>query len=96
MSLSLTDYRSKLITKIMFSNSQEEVKRYIDMAMKSLEQHNLNSYIVSRFVDKILNELESFSPLNQEAQQWSNIKMARIHFNQIKRRSETGPKALNH
>ncbi len=88
MSLSLTEYRIKLITKIMFASSQNEVKRYIDASVKSLEQNKLNGHIITRFTDKMLDELESFSPLNKEAQQWSNIKMARICFNQIKRKLE--------
>ncbi len=88
MSLSLTAYRTKLITKIMSASSQDEVKRYIDTAMKSLEQHNLNGHIVTRFTEKMLQELETFSPINKDSQQWSNIKMAGIWFNQIKRKQE--------
>lgn len=88
MSLSLAAYRTKLIAKIMSASSQDEVKRYIDTAMKSLEQHNLNGHIVTRFTEKMLDELESFSPMNKNAQQWSNIKMAGICFNQIKRKLE--------
>ncbi len=88
MSLSLTEYRAKLISKIMFSSSQEEVKRFIDTAMKSFEQHNLNGHIVTRFTEKMLDELEAFSPMNKDAQQWCNIKMAGICFNQIKRKLE--------
>ena len=86
MTLSLTKYRTKLIAKIMLASSQDEVKRYIDTAVKSLEQHKLNGNIVTRFTEKMLDELEAFSPMNKEAQQWSNIKMARICFNQIKRK----------
>lgn len=88
MSLSLAAYRTKLIAKIMSASSQDEVKRYIDTAMKSLEQHNLNGHIVTRFTEKMLDELESFSPMNKNAQQLSNIKMAGICFNQIKRKLE--------
>ncbi len=86
MSLSLTDYRAKLLSKIMSAASQEEVKRYIDTAMKSLEQYKLNGHIISRFVDKTIDELELYSPLNKDEKQWTNIKMARICFNQIKRK----------
>lgn len=86
MPLSLTDYRTKLLSKIMLASSQEEVKRYIDTAMKSLEQYKLNGHIISRFVDKIIDDLELYSPLNKDEKQWSNIKMARICFNQIKRK----------
>lgn len=70
----------------MLASSQEEVKRYIDTAMKSLEQYKLNGHIISRFVDKIIDDLELYSPLNKDEKQWSNIKMARICFNQIKRK----------
>jgi len=75
----------------MLASSQDEVNRYIDTAMKSLQQNKLNSHIITRFTDKMLDELESFSPMNKEAQQWSNIKMARICFNQLKRKLENVP-----
>lgn len=88
MSLSLQEYRIKLIKKIMTASSQDEVKRYIDTAVKSLTEHKLHGHIVTRFTCKMLDELESFSPMNKDAQQWSNINMARIYFNQIKINSE--------
>lgn len=91
MSLTLTEYCTKLITKIMFASSQDEVKRYIDTAIKSLEQNKINGHFVVRFIDKMLDELESFSPMNKDAQQWSNIKMSLICFNQIKRKLEKVP-----
>lgn len=93
MDLSLTDYRSKLMTKIMLSNSQEEVKRYIDAALKSLEQHKLHGHIIIRFIDKMIAELDLFNPMDKDAQQWSNIHMARISFKQIKRNQEASLKA---
>lgn len=93
MDLSLTDYRSKLIAKIMLSNSQAEVKRYIDAALKSLEQHKLHGHIITRFVDKMIAELEIFNPMDKDAQQWSNIHMARIVFKQVKRNQEASLKA---
>lgn len=89
MSLTLDSYRAKLIRKIMFATSQEEVKRFIAAAVKSLEQHNLNGHIVARFVEKTVTELESFNPMNKDAQQWSNIQMAKILFNRIKIQMES-------
>ncbi|MEO8769652.1 MAG: hypothetical protein ABI402_06195 [Ferruginibacter sp.] len=91
MSLSLTEYQGKLISKIMCATSQEEVKRYIETAMKSLELYKLNGHIIHRFVDKIIYELELFSPINKNANQWSNIKMARVCFNKIKTKFEMMP-----
>jgi len=93
MDLSLTDYRSKLITKILFSYSQQEVVRYIDTALKSLDENKLNGHIISRFVDKMLSELDLFSPMDKDAQQWSNIKMARIRFKQVKKSMEAAFKS---
>jgi len=84
MPLSLDEYRCKLINKILFADSQVEVKRYCDAAMKGLEHHKVNGHIAVRFVDKVIGELEKFNPMKKDAQQWSNIQMARIQFNRIK------------
>ena len=84
MPLSLDEYRCKLVNKILFACSQEEVKRFCDAAMKSLEHHKVNGHIIARFVNKVINELEQFNPMEKDAQQWSNIRMARIQFNRIK------------
>ena len=88
MPLSLDEYRCKLITKISFAGSQDEVKRFCDAAMKGLEHHKVNGHIVARFVNKTISELEQFNPMKKDAQQWSNIQMARIHFNRIKQQIE--------
>lgn len=82
--MTINDYRCKLITKILFSTSQEEVKRYIDAAMKSLVKHKVNGHLVTRFVERTTRDLAAFSPMDNDAQQWTNIKMARILFNQVK------------
>ena len=92
MSLSLDEYRCKLINKILFSSSQEEVTRFCDTAIKGLEHHNVNAYIVVRFVDKIIFELEQFNPMKKDAQQWSNIKVAKILFKRIRGKLNTPAK----
>jgi hypothetical protein len=84
MPLSLDEYRCKLINKILFSSSQEEVIRFCDASIKGLEHHNVNAYIVVRFVDKVIIELEQFNPMKKDAQQWSNIKLAKILFKRIR------------
>lgn len=89
MSLSLDEYRCKLINKILFADSQQEVARYCDAAMNGLEHHKVNGHIVARFVEKVISELELFDPMNKDAQQWSNIQMARILFNRIKQKINT-------
>ena len=82
--MSLDEYRTKLINKILMAASQEEVKRFIDGAIKALEQNDLNGHIISRFIEKIISDLELFNPMNKEAQQWSNIKCAGVLLNRIK------------
>lgn len=83
MSIPITEYRCILINKILFSTSQEEVKGAIEAAMKDLSRHKINGHLVSRFAERMSKDLAEFSPMDHTAQQWSNIKMARIQFYQI-------------
>jgi hypothetical protein len=85
MSLSLEEYKAKLTRKILFADSQEEVKRFIDAAMKALEQNKVNGHIILRFVNKIIGELELFIPEKKDVRQESNIKIAKIILNRIKK-----------
>jgi len=88
MSLALLEYRNKLVNRILVAGSQDEVKNYIDTAMKSFKCNKENEHLVSLFVNKIIAELNLFSPMNKDAQQWSNITMARILFNRFKCRDD--------
>ena len=91
MSLSLDEYRCKLINKILLAGSQEEVKRFCAAAIKGLEQHKVHGHFILRFLDKVISELEKFNPMNKDAQQWSNITMARIYFNRVKQQLNATP-----
>lgn len=84
MALTLNEYRTKLINHILYAKSQKEVARFIDAATKALKQNGVNGHIISRFVDKIISELEMFSPMDENAQHWSNIRIAKILFNRFK------------
>ena len=85
MSLLLDEQRVKLINKILFAGSQEDVKQVIDAAVKLLNQNRLNSEIIDGYFNLIISDLELFSPLKKDAQQWSNIQMARIYFHRLKK-----------
>lgn len=78
MALSLDDYRIKLINKTLFAASQGEVKRYIDTAIKALQQRKVNGHIIARFVDKIISELDLFIPVKKTDQSWRNIIIAKL------------------
>jgi hypothetical protein len=82
---SMDEYRTKLVNKILFATSHEEVMRFIETAMKALEKNKVNGHIICRFAEKMTSHLESFSPMEEEAQQWSNIKIAMILFNRIQK-----------
>jgi retron-type reverse transcriptase len=83
-STTIDDYRCKLINKILFATSQEEVKRFVAAAMKGLQQHKVNGYVVARFINKMLQHLEEFKHSDHNAQQCNNIEMARISFSELK------------
>ena len=85
MALSLDDYRIKLINKILFAASQEEVKRYVDTAIKALQQRKVNGHIIARFVDKIISELDLFIPVKNTDQSCRNIIIAKLLFSGIKK-----------
>jgi hypothetical protein len=95
MNTTIEDYCHKLVNKILFADSQEGVKRYIDTAIKSMQTHNVNGHIITRFVDKALLHLKEFSPMDFNAQQWTNIKMAILQFNQLKRSLNSAIKPIN-
>ena len=95
MSITIDNYRCKLINKILFSGSTDEVRRFINAAMKSLEEHKVNGYIIVRFVNKMILDLEQFDPVNKNAMQCSNIEMAKTLFKRIKLRFEPEPSQNN-
>ena len=87
MANSLIEYGAELKKKILVAASQEEVKILIDSSLKNLEQNKVNEEKVAGFVDTLITHLETLNPMNKDACQWSNINMARIHFQQIKRKN---------
>ena len=84
MSENITDYRCKLLNKILFAESQNDVQILIDAAIEGLKQHKVDNYIFDRFLDKTIQNLEEFNPGDYNAQQWANIHMSKIVFNRIR------------
>jgi len=81
MALSLDEYRATLINEILLAGSQQEIKQLIDAAINLLKYNNVSGQSISGFIEKSLRNLDQFSPLNEEAWQWSNIKTAKVLFN---------------
>jgi len=85
MSLGLNEYRVRLINQILSSGSWREVESFCEATVKELEKHKVKGEIALQFIDKLINELELFGPVNNGIQQWTNIQMAKIHLDHIKR-----------
>jgi len=83
MKITLDDYRCKLINKILFASSQEEVMRFVETAMKSLASHMVHGHVIARFVEKTIRNLEEFSATKENAQQRVNIQYAKMQFYKI-------------
>lgn len=77
--------RSTLIQQILSAKSQEEVMKLIDASIKWTRADLLGEPGLRSFVDRTLNEIRQSDPLNKSAEQWSNLKMAKIYFNRILR-----------
>ena len=90
MKISLDDYRRKLINKILFASSKQEVERFVNAAMKSLQERKVNGHVIARFVEKAIKNLEEFTSVDHNTQQWTNIHYARTHFCTVHRERKSG------
>jgi hypothetical protein len=86
MARTLDDYRRKLMDKIIFSSCTDDVLRFSDTAVRSLNDHRVHSYIIIRFIDKTIRDLEEFAPLCIDENQRRNIRSAVDHFRQLRKR----------
>ena len=84
MPATIDGYRCKLINKILFAASQDEVQRFIDAALRGLKEHKVHDHIINRFLDKTIASLEDFNAFDCSSNQWANIHMSKIVFNRIK------------
>ncbi|MEP7142506.1 MAG: hypothetical protein ABI707_06535, partial [Ferruginibacter sp.] len=87
MSISLNEYRAELISNILVAGSQEEVKDLIGNSLENLERNKVTTENIAGFVDWNITYLEKLNPMNKEVMEWSNIQMARIYFQHIRRTS---------
>ena len=86
MARTLDEYRHKLIDKILLAESPQDALRFSDTAIRSLNEHNVHSYIIVRFIDKTLLNLEEVSALRIGEKQHTNIRSAIDHFKHIRRK----------
>lgn len=80
----IDEHRCRLMNKILFANSQEEVIQSIDDALKYPGAEQVSEDFINGFAERLLDDLKLFSPINKDAQQWSNIRMAIVYLKRIK------------
>ncbi len=80
----INEYSVKLINKILPAASQEDVKKIIDECMNALEQKKVTGQVLLKFADNMVTQLDQLSPMNKDAQQWSNIQLSKIIFHRIR------------
>lgn len=73
------------IEVILAAGSQEEVKSIIDKVVTDFAKKEDSVRALAEYVKNATGLLELQNPMEKTPQQWSNIKMARIHLNKLKR-----------
>ena len=79
----LNNYQKELITKIRSADSNEEVKRFCNIAVHELEGQQLPGHLIVRFLEKTISELAGFNPMLQDSRQWNNIITAKVLCNRL-------------
>ncbi len=74
-------YSTNLVNDILWASSQEEVNDLVAATMVVIEQKENDQLKRNVLVVRLKEELSLFNPFNKDAQQWSNIKLARILLN---------------
>jgi hypothetical protein len=77
-------YRSKLINQILLANSQDEMQTFIYTAITELKKRKVQKYLIRRFIDKTMDNLNDYDLSDNNSQQSANIKMSKNVFNQFK------------
>lgn len=71
---------SQLINDIVFARSEEEVQDLVQAIFQQLQAGKTPPQMLRTLTAMAIEKLNRFSPMNKDAQQWSNIRLARICF----------------
>ena len=86
MARTLDEYRCKLIDKILLAASPMDALRFSDTAIRSLNEHKVHGYIIVRFIEKTLLNLQEVATMGVGENQQKNIKSAIDHFTHIRKK----------
>jgi hypothetical protein len=87
----LDKFKTQVIDDILHAPSQQEVQATINAAIATLQEGKVEEKMIHEFVDMISYQLQWFSPMNKDAQQWSNITTARVMLNRWKQAPSSFP-----
>jgi hypothetical protein len=82
----LDEYKCKLVGKILLATSNEQIKRFLLTAIRSLEKNNVHGHIVNRFIDKAVLQLDELKNPEADIRTLMNIKFASSQLALLKRR----------
>ena len=77
MQISLDKFRAKLVVKILYARSPEHADRFINAAITAMKRKKVNGYIITRFIDKVHDQLSKQSMIVKDGMQRSNMLAAR-------------------
>ena len=77
MNTSLDKFRAKLVIKILYAGSLNELKRFIEAAVKSLRKEKVESHYIAGFIDKVLHQLEFIISSTTDALKLGNLTNAK-------------------
>lgn len=84
MVAAINTFCCKLINKLLFADSHDEMQTIIYTAVKELKEHTVHNYIIGRLLDKTIESLGDMKPYDNNSQQYANIKMSKIALTQFK------------
>ena len=77
MKTSLDKFRAKLIIKLLYAGSFQELKRFTDAAVNALKKGTPDMSSVTGFIDKVLHQLEFIASFSTNAVELGNITKAK-------------------
>jgi hypothetical protein len=79
--MTIDDYKLKLAEKILHSRSDNNIRRYIHVALKCLEEKKVHSHIIVRFVGKLILELENYTTIKEREN--SEVLNSQVAINEL-------------
>lgn len=86
----MKEFENKFLEKVANAATQESVKSICKNSIQVLKAQGLKKERIFEFIGVVLTRLESFNPMEKDADQWSNIQTAKIQYRRIQSEIEVG------